>query len=206
MRWLAAFALSATLASARAGASTGGPELAEPLGWDPIAQRVYFGMVDASESSMPEGLVYFDLHSATPGRLVRVPWSRALPAQNSTRLARWARVVNRLRPLRQRAAGSSIVCEAVAVDTIQVFGGPRTRFRVRLVSLSAPCSGAITVTTYGRPEVRLQALYSIPRRNESVGLLSFGKLDNEEDYEAQVPVLLMPPGCDSVSVEWKPWQ
>jgi hypothetical protein len=207
-RWQFGVALTIGIAFAAvvARATVGGPELAEPLGWDPVDQKVYFGLIDRSGGGEPEGLVYFDLRAARPDHVVRVPWSRGVLATDSTRVARWARVLRRLRPLHFLVSSSIVSYHVVAMDTLRSGWGDDARFRVRIFGLSSEFPRTITVTTYERPDIRLLALYQIPGRDERIAVLSFIGIPGEGGYEAQSPVLLDSPASDSVRVEWKLWQ
>lgn len=75
--WACALALLSLLTTVRAASAYhDGPTVAEVLGWDRAAARIYFAQFDESEVALAPALWFFDLRAADPERAVRVAGPR----------------------------------------------------------------------------------------------------------------------------------
>ena len=180
------------LGAGPAQASTGGPELAEILGWDAADQKVYFSVLATGENDAPAGIFYFDLKSGTPGRARRVSWSSESYPDYDRRLEALKRRMRLLEPYPAPTIPEQQTI--VEADTLRnSYFGPYPRYRVRVTvcAYDLPCQGGriLEVTALGDPSVRILRQYAIPGRKERIGIASFSGLPIETVYESQVPFL-----------------
>lgn len=183
------FALVATLGSiplaSSARASLGGPEVAHPLGWDPVEQRAYFLIAGLNESGLPVGIVSFAPGGPPLGTVL--PWS-AGPA-DSTYQRKLRSLKQRLRALTEEPIPTVLYGEIVRQDSLVAFGTTWPRFRVSVRGAAHLFNGTLEVTTIGDPEVRVIRRYVVPKVM-SIGIVSFRGLPFEWGYEVQVPAVL----------------
>jgi hypothetical protein len=185
---------------------TGGPETAEVLGWDPADRKIFVALHEHNDSALPSGLVYFELDGSSDSLATRVPWSRELAWDDSTRARRWRAIVKRLRPLLEDAQAPSLSREDnIVVDTVRFGGDPVPRYRVEVRWIPGYWTGSIIVETYVKPTVTFHRVYGIPGRKERLVILAFVGRPWEGGDETQVPVLLRPDGRQSIQVQWKKW-
>lgn len=166
--------LSITLASV-ARASSGGPEVVEALGWDPLQRTAYFSIAGLNESGQPARIVSF-----APGGSPRGTALSGTAGLDSLR--------KRLRPMPEGAWPTIPTLRTVLrVDALEAPGGRWTRFHVRARG-SRLFNGVLEVTTIGDPDVRVVRRYDLP--DLRIGIVSFRGLPWEDGYEVQIPVIL----------------
>lgn len=205
--------IMSTMASL-AHASSGGPELCEVLGWDPIDRKIFCALDWRSEEGLPRRMVYFAIDGRSPCSMVEVrfpvrtddPLVRRVGAREAIR-RRWRTIVGRLKPLVPAAELTLPSVTIVDADSIAYrgTGGPPAlaRYRVRLRGLGGVFQGPFDVTTYGTPQVAVPRVYRIPGRREMLAVVSFIGVPIEIGYEAQVPVLISNRCPPPRRVEWK---
>ena len=171
--------------------TTGGPELAELLGWDARESKAFFRIVYVGESGDPDAIFYLNLGGPTPRQLVRVSWSKG-DHEDSLYHANLASLRRRLVPLPETLAPTiPEESKILEVDTLRSdFGGAWPRFRVQLTDLQCLDGGVLEVTTMRDPSVRVLRQWTITGRRERLAVVSFRGFDFEMGYEVQVPVLL----------------
>ncbi len=182
-------------------ASVGGPALAELLGWDARASKVFFRIQYVDEGNQPPRVFCFDLAARKPAQLTRVSWSER-DRQDSLYDANLAALRRRLRPLDEHLC-ETIPAETIVmgVDTSRTRNGPWARYHVRVRDPMCLGDATLEMTTVGDPCVRLIRQWTIPGRSERIALVSFRGLPYETGYEVQVPVLLPRPGEPARNVE-----
>lgn len=189
-RCLVAIPLLGVLQCGTAGGTTGGPELAQFLGWDARESKAFFRIVYVDESGAPDGIFYFNVGGSKPRQLERVSWSRR-DAEDSLYRANLATLRRRLIPLPEDLAPTiPEESKVLEVDTLRSDFGAWPRFRVRLTDLQCLGGGVLEVTTMRDPSVRVLRQWTIPDRRGRLAIVSFRGRDNEMGYEVQVPVFL----------------
>lgn len=180
-------------------ATTGGPEIADALGWDPVDRKVFFTIHLVDESGRMARVVYFTRGGSPFGYVV--DWSRA-DLGDSAYARRLRSLRKRLRPLRLLAAPT--IPESRSIVGVDTVGPPDMRwprFRVRARDLQS-FGGTLEVTTIGDPDVRVIRQYFAPDWPTRLGIVSFRGIPYEAGYETQVPVLLPGPR-DTLRIEWR---
>ena len=174
---------------ALARATVGGQQLAEVLGWDAKAARVYVALRFFDDIHGGPSVYYFDIrHDKTyqPAQ-VRIEEGAASALVDS--------LATHLQPLRPIATTSFSAVRVLESDSLDI-GFPLVRYRVRLfLKLPMPRpywshEYQVDVVTYRDPDVRQLALFEIPGRKELLSILSFIGNRVEGGYETQFPVLL----------------
>lgn len=172
-----------------AAASVGGPELSEPMGYDPRTHDVYFKQLHWNESDVRSTVVR--LRPGHGPRLFEpVAWSIG-EDEDSTYKARVAALARRLKPLRTWTWGTIPGSVTIApADTVERFGERWARYRVSVGWFEGAALGTIHVVTYRDPTVRIVRWYAIPGSKEAIGVVSFVGVATEMGYESQVPVVV----------------
>jgi hypothetical protein len=168
--------------------TTGGPDVAEVLGWDPVDKKIFVAIHHYNESSDAPTVFYFDLRKGPPSRPVAVRWS--LSYRDSSQERRLDDLRRRLRPLRSLPHHSLLFDQRTVKRDSVLFGSyhwPRHRFTALVDNRYH-----IEVVTYEPsryPEVRLLSLFEIPESPYELGIVSIIGVPVETGYEAHVPVL-----------------
>jgi hypothetical protein len=182
-----ALVVSATLSPAFA--STGGPELVEPLGWNPNSGAVFFRVVHVGESGDAPSIVRLTLGGGA-STFEPLSWSDGA-ADDSTYRTNLRRLTHSLRPLRELLTTTIPKDHEVAVlDTLKDDHGEWPRFRVRVRWFNGACEGWVEAVTHRDPSLRMVRLYQVPGGTDAIGVFSFVGVRTEFGYERQVPVLL----------------
>jgi hypothetical protein len=170
-----------------AAGSTGGPELAEALGWDGSSGAVYFAIHHCDESGRAPTIVRLPAQGAVRSFEVQA-WSKEGDPSDSTYRARMRQLQKRLRPLKETLSTSVAQRHEVAqLDSLKNFSGTWGRFRVHVSWFDGLCEGTVEAITYRDPSLRMIHLYEVPGRNERIGVFSYTGLPYEVGYEVQWP-------------------
>ena len=205
--------LGLSLTASRVCASTGGPDIVEALGWDPVERRAYFTIRHIDESGRMPAVIHFDLGGSSPAQPVQVGWSKnaSISGEERTRYDQQLQGLQaRLRPL-EAIDGPTVFHHARTLEA-DTLSRPYARFLVNVSDWRVSEVG-FEVHTIVEPSVRMLRKYQVPGRSETFGVLSFRAIPTEWGYEAQIPVLLSaPPGPPSrpqpqpIRIEWKRWE
>jgi hypothetical protein len=170
-------------------ASTGGPDLAEPLGWDQAAREVYFRIRSQDESGDAPRIVRLRMRQQSTG-FQSLSWSiGARP--DSAYMRKLRQVTRRLRPLKEMLNTTvPEMFKIMSTDTIANPFGRWPRFRVRASWFGGVPQGWIEATTYRDPSLRMIRLFRIPAHDDLIGVVSFIGKPYEFGYEVQIPLLL----------------
>lgn len=166
-------------------ASTGGPEVAVPLGWDPAAGKAYVAVSGLDESGRAARVLAFAPGGPPLG--TALPWSGG-PVADSAFAREFRALTARLRPLAEEPAPTVLRRTVLRADSLTAFERRWPRFRVRARGPRI-FNGVLEVTTIGDPEVRVVRAYTVPGGGR-IGVVSFRGLPFEDGYEVQVPALL----------------
>jgi hypothetical protein len=176
-------------------ATVGGPDLAEIVGLDSRAQRVYFVLQHVDESGRPGSLFYFDLASTTPARPIPVGWKLGLGSHaDSVFEARLATLRRGLVRLEETTLLESFVTvtDPAVWDSVDSDDGRKTRYVVTVRTLADEAGRSPRVVTLdpSRRAVRELRRYRLPGTRRFVAIWSCESLAFEGGYEMQFPVLL----------------
>jgi hypothetical protein len=173
---------------ARARASVGGPELAEPLGYDPRTHEAFFRQDHCNESDARPTICRLALRRGTR---VAEPLAWSIGEDSDPAYVRRVAVLRRrLRPLRPHTAGTIPgVVTIEHADSVTVYGERWARFRVRAGWFDDAPAGDVTVTAYRDPAVRVVAWFDVPGESAVIGVVSYVGVPDETGYEQQVPVV-----------------
>ena len=185
-------------------ASHGGPEVAVPLGWDPVDRKVFFSIEhhDESEPDFGSTVIYFTRSDSSWAGPARVRWSHS--PDDSLFQSEMKKLRRRLRPLEEES-GPAIFqyMHVLSVDTLKSeYWGPIARYRLEVSDGVCGCRFEVTALT--EPSVRLIRRFRVPGKEYRFGILSFLGIPYETIYEVQIPVVL--DGKRVRRVEWKPWE
>jgi len=182
----------------RVQATTGGPQLAEPAGWDPETGEVFFLLNYYDESGRAPMVVRLALEDSTY-LFQPVPWSIA-PLDLQSYEAELQTLRGKLKPLKEYP-NTTIPSHQVVLsrDTLQIYIGAVERMRVEVRWFGGACEGKVLATVYRDPSIRLVRHYWIKERGVTLGVLSYVGDPFEGGYEVQVPLRL--PRDRSVTVE-----
>lgn len=185
-------------------ATTGGPDVAAPLGWDPVDRKAFFTIRSLDESGRAPAVVYLAWRKGGDAVPVQVGWSRSAD-EDSTYSKQLERLRRRLRPLREESGPTMFDFRRVLeADTLRSpYWGRRARFRVE-VSQAGICDCSFEVTTIIEPDVRMIRTFAVGPEGPRFGILSFRAKPYEMGYEVQIPVLLE--AGSKRRIEWKPWE
>jgi hypothetical protein len=193
--WFAWFAfaiatgIAACSALAPACASTGGPELSEPMGYDPRTHEVFFKQIHWNEGGYRPAV--YRLRQGHGPRLFEPVWWSIGENVDSAYRARVAALARRLKPLKERVWGTVPGTATIEMsDSVDAVGIPKRRYRVRVGWFAGPAMGQLRVTTYRDPAVRIVRWYNIPESRDVIGVVSFLGMPTEGGYEQQVPVVV----------------
>ena len=170
-------------------ATTGGPELVRPLGWNPSSGAVFFSVVHVGESGNAPTILRLTLGSSA-NTFEPLGWSDGADDDSTYRanLRRLTRPLRRLPELWTTTIPQDH--EVAALDTLRDDSGEWPRFRVRVRWFNGACDGWVEAVTYLDPSLRMIRLYQMPGRTDRIGVFSFVGVRTEFGYERQVPVLL----------------
>lgn len=196
-----------------ANAYTGGPVTAEVLGWDPADHKVFVALHHHDESGYRPFLIYFKLDGSTDSLGTVVPWSMedqdwSDSTNNSKRDKQWKAVTRRLKPLVEMDAGTIPKSKQI-IETTHLKNPDVARYRVVIGWLPHSWNGLghdIEVEAYSEPTVNFHRLYSIPGRQDVLGIIAFiGRPDDGGD-ETQVPILIRAGSNAPIKVRWRWWE
>ena len=196
LRWCArsTVVLALGLISSASHASTGGPQVVRLLGYEAVAERVWYEIEHYDEGAdWPAEVRYFDLLGKTPSRSIR---SLNLERQWRSDTGNWnknvARFSQRLTPLDATTVlHLALVTRILSADSTDRGCPPRCRVLVTLRNRG--WSWSDTITTFSDSRVVVAGVLRIPSdREEVVVVLAFRGIGYEECYEKQIAVLLPP--------------
>ena len=198
---LAIIVALALCAASRAGAYTGGPQLFDPLGWDPRTNRAYFHNLHMDETVSFGAVYYFDLTGKHPERRVLVGWSRPDANQiDSLQNARLTALRRRLRPLIRKPWAALAMPRVQSVDTLVLRYDRVARYQVMVQVRGL----RFEIVCYHHPIACLKELYAIPGKQEQICVLSFFGNPYDSEGETQVPVVVSDDASEVTHhVEWK---
>ncbi len=182
-------------------ATVGGPDLAEPLGYEPRTGDVFFRIISMNESGYAPSVLR--LKGRGVNRFMPLDWSVEV-SEDSMYRARLKSVTRGLRPLRERLTTTiPQLSQVVLLDTLRRHGSNWPRYRTSVRWFNGACEGRVTAETFLDPSLRMIRLYEVPASDRLIGVFSFLGLPYEIGYEVQVPILL--PARDSVVVAERSW-
>jgi hypothetical protein len=194
------FALATPLA-----ASHGGPEVVEPLGWDPRAAVAYFRIHHLDESVYTPTVVVISRDSIPTN-----PLPKALTRSFGYRYGEpayeaWIDSLRRsLQPLEEVPAPAFLrTTEVLHADTLNSMLGRFPRYVVRVTD--GLIGHFIVENVLCDPRVVMVRSYRSPDHAVRVAVLAFQALPWEQCYEAQVPVAIQSTWAP-VFVRWKRWR
>lgn len=170
-------------------ASTGGPDLAEPLGWNPESGEVFFRIVHGDESGDAPSVVRLTLGQRS-NQFEPLSWSVGVE-RDSVYRAELNRIRKTLHPLHEMLWTTiPAMQQALTLETLKADRNAFPRYRVRVSGFNGACRGWVEAETFRDPVLRMVRLYRVPGRRDLIGVFSFRGTPTEMAYETQVPVLL----------------
>jgi len=192
MRRVILAVLLAALCARGAGATVGGPMLAEVLGWEAKTHRVYVAFVHRDEGGDPPSVCFFDLASAVPATVHFLEWGRR--AEDSTVSRRIATLSRRLTVLRPESWDESLVDDGYRApapyDTVESDSFRRPRYVARVSKGFGWQYFRVLTLDPGLHAVRRLREYRIPGTTAWLMILSCVADPEEVGYEMQFPVLV----------------
>jgi hypothetical protein len=169
------------------GASVGGPELVDVLGWSASEHAAYVRVTHVNESGEHPWIVRMRVRSSVSDTLA---WSRGSEdeASYSRHVTELRQRLSRLEELLTTTFPSRL--DIVHHDSLRNGYGNWGRYRVRVSDFGGFCEGTIEAITYNDPAMRLLRVYRVPESERMVGIVSFFGLPLESGYEVQSAVIL----------------
>jgi hypothetical protein len=193
------------IASSPAAGSHGGPDVVEPLGWDPQSETAYFRIIHENESGWRPTVVVLarDVISTHP---LPVALSRSFNRDTDDQTYEaWVDSLRRsLTPLYEVPSPSLFKrSEILAADTLTGPGGRFPRYTLRVSD--GRIGQFIVEGVLCSPHVVMVRCFQPPNQPVRFGVLAFRAIPWEECYEVQLPVAIISPSTP-VRVRWRSWQ
>jgi hypothetical protein len=181
-----------TLGVRGAAATVGGPELAQVLGWDAAAKRLYVQIVDTGAGEQTPAVWYFEIASLRAAEPKFVAWSGG--EEDPLYHARFLDLTRKLVPLKLEEPVEAMLSrerEPAAIhDSVDSDNGRRPRW-LASVGVGTSASDHVRVLTLDPGPHALWRLrrYTVPGSAAKLEILSCESLPEEGGYEVQFPVL-----------------
>jgi len=185
-------------------ASHGGPEVVEPLGWDPRTETAYFRIHHLDESGyLPTVVILVRDSLATNPLPVALPRSFYRTIGDLTYEGWIDSLRQSLQPLMEKPSPSLFRgSEVLHADTLDAPCGRFPRYVMRMED--GLIGRFIVENVLCTPRVVIVRSYRTPDRALRFGVLAFQAIPWEQCYEVQIPVAA---GFGaSVRVRWNRWQ
>lgn len=185
-------------------ATTGGPQLAQVLGWDPSTQRVYYLVEDDSGEVRPSELWYFALGDSAPWIPHRSRMIIAAEEDDPVELRSLMRRLQHLHP--GRRLGCFVRTATTSAGKRSSPGGEALQFARQVATItSGDNSAVVRFVNYGDCPVEIGATYEggAPSLPFTLVLLSFEGIPWEGGYEVQMPVLLTRSPAGVRDITWR---
>jgi len=180
--------------AASAGATLGGSEVAEILGWSPAEGRLYYIVHYADESGRLPSLYYLDLKSSDPDRPVPIMlWPRELGKGGENLYT------SGLNQLKKRLAKLTIPVSDPLILTITTksikeqrhpYGVTVPKYELEVQITQNSLKGHALLTSYRNREILIKEWYRIPELPYAVVSLSYTGILDETCYDRPAVVLL----------------
>jgi hypothetical protein len=183
-------------------ATMGGPTAIEVLGYDPVTRKVFFMLVDKSDSGAFPLVAYFDLLSNAPDRIV---WHQEFGGEKlNYKEAVFEQKVNSLRnrlvklkeiPTKEVKTTATVRQLKDYITDYMISGGqppvPKYSLKVKLKYFNLRGEGELTA--YINDKYQIKNAYLVPGESYAVVILSYiGSTPEEGGYEKQTAALLTP--------------
>ncbi len=176
-------------------ATDGGPQLAEVLGWDAGAKRVYVRVLHEDARGDSPTVFYFDLLSTQPAQARQLQMLKGESYEEvwAAEERRTASLRRRLRTLRMTPVTSFVRGGIPSVhDTVSTPDGPRRRYVMSTQPGHSCYDSTLRIITLDPSPnaVRRLARYELPGTKAELLILSCEGEPHEGGYEIQFPVVL----------------
>jgi len=168
-------------------ATTGGPEVAEVLGWNPNTRVAYFAIRFQDDSGRNSRVVAIPLTGERRGKSLVLDWSRTDQPISPQYARSMAALQRRLVPLKAVSAPAfDFRPHVLRADSVRLGEDRIPRFRLR--------SGGIECVAYCSTHFAIVREFRVPGRAERFGIAAFRGIPYEACYETQIPFLFPDPG------------